>query len=413
MAPGQRVTFTGSMGDELAARLDLPAGEIHAFAIVAHCFSCSKEQLATARISTELAKRGIAVLRFDFTGLGSSRGEFANTDFSSNVQDLVKAADWLRRTYEAPKILIGHSLGGAAVLAAAGEVAEVRAVVTVGAPASTEHVVKSFAADVSRIEEAGEATVNLGGRRFTIRRQFLDDVRGQDLLDKVANLKKPLLVLHSPTDEVVGIENARLIYEAARHPKGFIALDGADHLLTRRGDAVFAAEIIAAWVARYLDIGPAAEAVSHETGVTVLESGDGRFQQFVHAGPHRLLADEPVAVGGTDTGPSPYDFVSIGLAACTSMTLRMYAERRKMPLGRITVRVTHGKIHAEDCEDCAEGFVGKIDRFERHIAIEGDYDEESRAKILEIADKCPVHRTLDGRSAIVTKLDEAAPVSRD
>lgn len=405
MAPGQRVTFTGSLGDELAARLDLPAGEIRAFAIVAHCFSCSKEQLATARISTELARRGIAVLRFDFTGLGSSKGEFANTDFSSNVQDLVKAADWLRETYEAPKVLIGHSLGGAAVLAAASEVPEAVAVVTLGAPSSTEHVINNFAADVDRIEADGEATVSLAGRKFTIRRHFLDDVRGQKLLDKVAHLHKALLVLHSPTDEVVGIDNARQIYEAAKHPKGFIALDGADHLLTKRGDAAFAAEIISAWVARYLDLGPAAESQSREQGVTVTESGQGKFQQYVHAGPHRLLADEPVASGGDETGPSPYDFLSIGLAACTSMTLRMYADRKQMPLGCISVSVSHGKIHADDCADCADGFAGRIDRFERHISVEGDHDEAARAKILEIADKCPVHRTLDGRSAIVTKLD--------
>jgi len=405
MAIGQRITFEGSQGDELSARLDLPAGEIHAFALIAHCFSCSKEQLATARISTELAKRGIAVLRFDFTGLGSSEGEFANTDFSSNVQDLVKAADWLRDKYEAPKVLIGHSLGGAAVLAAAGEVPEAVAVVTVGAPASTEHVINNFAADVGRIEEQGEATVKLGGRQFTIRKHFLDDVRGQHLLDKVAHLKKALLVLHSPTDEVVGIDNARQIYEAAKHPKGFISLDGADHLLTRRGDAVFAAEIISAWVARYLDIGPAAEKLSDKSGITVMESGEGRFQQYVHAGAHRLIADEPASVGGGGTGPTPYDFLSIGLAACTSMTLRMYADRKKLDLGRVTVNVTHGKVHADDCADCAEGFVGKIDRFERHISVEGDYDEATQAKILEIADKCPVHRTLDGRSAIVTKLD--------
>jgi len=405
MAPGQRVTFEGSQGDELAARLDLPAGEIRAFALVAHCFSCSKEQLATARISTELAKRGVAVLRFDFTGLGSSAGEFSNTDFSSNVADLLKAADWLRQTYEAPEILIGHSLGGAAVLSAAGDVPEAKAVVTVGAPASADHVIKNFEVEVGEIEEKGEATVSLAGRPFLIRKEFLDDVRGQNLLDKVHAMRKPLLVLHSPTDEVVGIDNARQIYEAARHPKGFVALDGANHLLTNRGDAVFAAEIISAWVARYLDLGEAAEAPSHESGITVMESGEGRFQQYVHAGPHRLLADEPASVGGDDTGPSPYDFVSMGLAACTSMTLRMYADRKQMPLGKVTVRVTHDKIHAKDCENCAEGFVGKIDRFVRHITVEGDYDEATRQKILEIADKCPVHRTLDGRSAIVTEFD--------
>jgi uncharacterized OsmC-like protein/alpha/beta superfamily hydrolase len=406
MAAGQRVTFKGSLGDDLAARLDLPPGEIRAFALVAHCFSCSKEQLATSRISTELARRGIAVLRFDFTGLGSSQGEFANTDFSSNVQDLVKAADFLRQAYEAPKLLIGHSLGGAAVLAAASEVPEAVAVATIGAPASTDHVINSFAADVDRIEQDGEAQVSLAGRQFTIRRHFLDDVRGQKLLDKVAHLHKALLVLHSPTDEVVGIDNARQIYDAAKHPKGYISLDGADHLLTQKRDAVFAAEMVSAWAARYLDLAPdATPNVATDGAVVVSESGEGRYQQYVHADAHRLIADEPVSVGGGDTGPSPYDFVSIALGACTAMTLRIYAERKQLELGRITVTVDHDKVHAEDCKDCADGFVGRIDRFERHIRVEGQYDEATQAKIREIADKCPVHRTLEGRSAIVTKFD--------
>ena len=401
---GQRVTFTGSQGDELAARLDLPAGEIHAFALIAHCFSCSKEQFATARISTELAKRGIAVLRFDFTGLGSSEGDFANTNFSSNVQDLVRAADFLRASYDAPKVLIGHSLGGAAVLAAAGEVPEVRAVVTVNAPASTEHVVHNFAADLARIESDGEAEVSLGGRPFLIRKQFLDDVRGQNVLDRVKAMHRALLVMHSPTDTIVGIDNARQIYDAAKHPKAFISLDGADHLLTGRRDAAFAAEIISAWVARYLDLSEPAETVSPQTGVTVMESGHGKFQQFVHSGAHRMIADEPRSVGGLDTGPSPYDFLSIGLGACTAMTLRMYADRKKLDWGRVTVTVDHGKVHADDCADCADGLTGRIDRFQRVITVDGDHDEAARAKILEIADKCPVHRTLESASAVVTEL---------
>lgn len=401
---GQRVTFEGGQGVMLDGRLDLPAGEIRAFALFAHCFSCSKEMLATARISTALARRGIAVLRFDFTGLGSSMGEFANTNFSSNVEDLVHAADFLRRTYEAPRILIGHSLGGAAVLAAAPRVPEAVAVVTIGAPASAEHVLTNFAADVDRIEADGEATVSLSGRPFTIRRQFIEDVRGQALLDAVRHMRKALLVLHSPTDEVVGIDNARLIYDAAMHPKGFIALDGADHLLTRRGDAAFAADIVSAWLERYLGLGPAAEdEPAGDAGVVVLESGQGTFQQLVRAGAHRLLADEPRSAGGDDSGPSPYDFLSIALGACTAMTLRMYARMKGIDLGRVSVEVRHGKVHAEDCAECAEGRTGRIDRFERTIRV-GGLDPALREKVIEIAGKCPVHRTLEASSVVATRL---------
>jgi uncharacterized OsmC-like protein/alpha/beta superfamily hydrolase len=401
----QKVTFPGSQGAMLDGRLDLPAGDIRAFALFAHCFSCSKEILATARISAALARHGIAVLRFDFTGLGSSQGEFANTNFSSNVEDLIRAADYLRDRYEAPRLLIGHSLGGAAVLAAAGAIPEAVAVVTIGAPASADHVLKSFAAEVGRIEADGEAEVRLAGRPFTIRRQFLDDVRGRSLVEAVHRMRKALLVLHSPADEVVGIDNARAIYDAARHPKGFIALDGADHLLTRRGDAAFAADIISAWVGRYLGSGAAAEEeAGGETGVLVAESGEGGFQQLVRAGPHRLLADEPKSAGGGDTGPSPYDFLSIALGACTSMTLRMYAAHKGLALGRITVAVEHGKVHADDCAECLErGLAGRIDRFEREIRIDGPLDAAARARLLEIADKCPVHRTLEASSVVVTR----------
>ena len=401
----QRVEFTGSGGDTLAARLDRPPGPVAGYAIFAHCFTCSKDLFAAQRIASELAMRGIGVLRFDFTGLGASQGEFANTNFSSNVEDLVRAAAWLREHVGPADILIGHSLGGAAVLAAAGDLPDVRAVATIGAPADTEHVIKNFRAKIPAIESAGEAEVELAGRHFTIRRQFLDDVRSQHLGAKIAQMRKPLLVMHAPTDEVVGIENARLIYDAARHPKSFVSLDGADHLLRRREDAAFVAEIVTAWSHRYLPAREQPPAVV--AGVRVRATGEGTFPHAVRAGRHGLRADEPVDVGGLDTGPTPYDFVAIGLAACTSMTLRLYAERKGWSLPPFAVDVLHGKVHAKDCAEC-EGREGRIDRFERRIAVEGGLDDAQRGKLLEIASKCPVHRTLEASSVVVTKIDSDA-----
>ena len=407
MKSAQKVTFTGSDGSALAARLELPAGPVHAFAIFAHCFTCSKDVFAAARVSSELARRGFAVLRFDFTGLGSSEGEFANTNFSSNVADLLKAADFLRETYEAPRLLIGHSFGGAAVIAAAGDIPEATAVVTIGAPADVAHVLKNFAGDVDRIEADGAGEVTLAGRQFVIRQDFVTDARAQTLHDRIAGLRRALLILHAPTDEYVAIDNARDIYEAARHPKSFVSLDGADHLLSDRGDAVFVADVVSAWASRYVG-GPQDEEADapDADGVLVAESGEWRFQQLVRVGHSRLLADEPPGVGGDDTGPTPYDFLSIGLGACTSMTLRMYADRKDIDLGRISVSVRHGKVHADDCRDCAEGLSGRIDRFERVVSIEGELDTALRDKVLEIADKCPVHRTLEAQSAIVTRLKD-------
>ncbi len=397
----QRLTFKGSHGLDLAARLDLPEGRIRAFALFAHCFTCSKDLFSVTRISAELARQGIAVLRFDFTGLGQSGGDFSNTNFSSNVSDIVSAVEHMRRTYEAPALLIGHSLGGAAVLCAAGGIPEVKCVVTIGAPSDAAHVVKQFAADMSRIEEDGEARVTLAGRPFSIRKQFLDDVRGQRIRDRIHAIDAALLVLHSPTDETVGIENASDIFLAAKHPKSFVSLDGADHLLTDKRDGVFAAQVISAWSARYLDIAEAEE--THEAlGIRVAESGGGKFQQLVKAGPHRLLADEPTDVGGLGSGPTPYEFVAIGLAACTSMTLRMYADFKKVGLGRISVDVEHAKAHAGDMG----GASGRIDVFRRRITIEGPLDEATRRKVLEIADKCPVHKTLEARATVETDLTE-------
>lgn len=402
-----KVAFPGSSGDPLAARLELPPGQIRAYAIFAHCFTCSKDLFASRRIASELAMRGIAVLRFDFTGLGASGGEFANSNFSSNVDDLRRAADYLASHFGPAELLIGHSLGGAAVLAVAADLPHVRAVVTIGAPADTEHVIHNFSTHVPVIESHGEAEVELAGRPFTIRRQFLDDVRRQHLETKIHDLGRPLLVLHAPGDKIVGIENARRIVAAARHPKSFISLDDADHLLTRHEDAVFVAEVVSAWYGRYLPQPSSERPAAYHDGVLVRASGEGRFQQVVEAGRHRLLADEPESYGGLDSGPSPYDFVSAGLGACTSMTLQLYAERKGWQLPPYTVEVRHTKVHADDCTDCGEGSSGRIDQFERRITFKTDPGPAVTGKIAEIADKCPVHRTLEARSHIVTKVENS------
>lgn len=409
-----KVNFPGHDGGMLAARLDLPDGPVRAQALFAHCFTCSKDIFAAQRIAQGLAERGIAVLRFDFTGLGHSEGEFANTNFSSNVADLVAAANWLACEGCAPQLLVGHSLGGAAVLAAAGDIASVRAVATIAAPADADHVLANFEADLARIEADGAAEVRLGGRAFTIRRQFLDDVQSVRLEARIAALRRPLLVMHAPRDAVVGIDNATRIFVAARHPKSFVSLDEADHLLTRKADARYVAEVLAAWAARYLpEPAEAAPAPDGEPGpgpVRVVETGASALQQRATIGRHRLTLDEPVALGGADSGPTPYDLLAASLGACTAMTLRMYAGRKALELGRIEVSVAHDRVHAEDCAEC-EGLVGRIDRFERVIAVEGPVAPGLEAKLLEIADKCPVHRTLEAASVVVTRL--APPVSRD
>ncbi len=399
-----KATFKGSGGHTLAARLDLPAGPVRAFALFAHCFTCTKDVLAARTIAAGLAEQGLGILRFDFTGLGASEGEFANTNFTSNVDDLVLAADYLRQNFAAPAILIGHSLGGAAVLVAAARIPEAKAVVTIGAPADVAHVLHQFAGSIEDIRAHGEAEVKLAGRPFKIRREFVEDAEGQMIEDKIHNLGKALLVLHAPKDATVGIENASRIFLAARHPKSFVTLDGADHLLSNPPMAAYAASVIVAWAAKYIPPMPAeSDVVDH---VLVRETGHGKFQNIVVSGRHRLLADEPEAVGGLDSGPNPYDYLSIALGACTAMTLRIYAEHKKLDLGRISVEVRHGKVAAEHCTDCsptATTRAGKIDRFERIIKIEGALDQALAQKIIEIADKCPVHRTLEHSSAIVTK----------
>jgi uncharacterized OsmC-like protein/alpha-beta hydrolase superfamily lysophospholipase len=399
--PSERFDFSNAAGERMAALLDSPIEPPRAYALFAHCFTCGKDIRAAKRIAEALTALGIAVLRFDFTGLGSSEGEFANTTFSSNVADLIAAADALRRTRRAPAILIGHSLGGAAVLAAAGDVAEARAVVTIAAPCDPAHVVGLFKDRVGEIETAGGIDVNLAGRAFRISRAFIDDVGQQKLRDRIGALHKALLVFHSPTDDIVGIENATFIFTAAKHPKSFVSLAGADHLLSRRSDATYVANVIRAWAERYLDVVDIAPDLPSEAGVTVQETRAGRFQQEIRTGRHRFLADEPVDVGGLDSGPGPYDLVLAGLGACTSMTLRLYAERKTVPLDRVTVRLGHSRIHAADCENC-ETKEGMIDRIDRVITLAGDLSEEQRKRLLEIADKCPVHRTLTSEIDIRT-----------
>jgi uncharacterized OsmC-like protein/alpha-beta hydrolase superfamily lysophospholipase len=405
-----RTQFTGSDGSMLDARYDHPVGRVRATALFVHCFTCSKDLIAASRVSRALAHRGIGVLRFDFTGLGHSGGEFENTSFSSNIEDLVLAADHLRRTLLAPSILIGHSLGGAAVLAAAERVPEATAVVTIGAPSDPAHVQGLFASQADEIASRGAAEVELAGRRFTIRREMLDDLERHPLVERVAGLRKALLVLHAPLDAVVGIDHASAIFSAAKHPKSFVSLDGADHLLTRRADTEYVADVIASWASRYLPEVPVADVDATDDEVRVVENGEGRYANDVIAGRHVLHADEPRSLGGDDSGPSPYAYLSAALGACTSITLRMFADRKKWPLERVSVSVRHERIHAKDCADC-ETKEGAIDRFDRHLRLEGALNDEQRDRLLEIADRCPVHRTLHGPVQIRTTLDAAEVAS--
>ncbi|WP_322866190.1 bifunctional alpha/beta hydrolase/OsmC family protein [Aquicoccus sp. G2-2] len=405
--PTQKITFPGHDGHDLAARLDMPEGPHLATALFAHCFTCSKDIPAARRIAGRLAAAGIAVLRFDFTGLGHSAGEFANTSFATNIEDLRAAARWLESEGKAPDMLIGHSLGGAAVLRAAGDIASVRAVVTIGAPFDPAHVTENFSDDIKSICRDGEARVSLGGRPFVIKRQFIEDISSQNLHEAVANLKRALLVLHAPRDSIVGIDNAAEIFMAAKHPKSFVTLDDADHLITRSQDAEYAADVIAAWAARYLELAPPAPPPGAPEGIVrVSEADPTGFLQDVSSGPaHHALADEPEAYGGTNRGMSPYGFLAAGLGACTSMTIRMYARRKGWPLEHVSVDVTHSKVHAQDAEPGAKD---KIDEFHRKITLTGALSADQRQRLLEIADRCPVHRTLESASNIVTALVEPA-----
>ena len=408
MIKSQRVTFPGAFGHDLAARLDRSEEVPRACALFAHCFTCSKDLKATARISRALVERGIAVLRFDFTGLGESEGDFADTNFSSNLEDLLAAVDYMRANHQAPTLLIGHSLGGAAVLATAGRVPEVKAVATLGAPSDTGHLGEGILRSAPELEAADEAEVVLAGRPFRVRRQLIDDLAEQSVLSAVRQLGKPLLILHSPVDDVVDVDHARRIYQAAKHPKSFVSLDDADHLLIRNpADARYVAEVLAAWSGRYIggaedEPATASEPALEHGEVRVIGGGSG-FRNRVLAGSHELVADEPASVGGTDTGPNPYDYLLAALGACTNMTLRMYANRKKWPLEGVESRLKHSKIHARDCEDC-QSESGKIDVIEKELLVHGPLSEEQRERLLEIAGRCPVHRTMTSETVIRSRL---------
>ncbi|MEM7711097.1 MAG: bifunctional alpha/beta hydrolase/OsmC family protein [Pseudomonadota bacterium] len=400
----ERFTFPGHDGSELAARLDLPKGAPVATALIAHCFTCGKDIAASRRIAARLAAQGIAVLRFDFTGLGHSGGEFENTSFTSNVQDLVAAYGALEARGQAPSLLIGHSLGGAAVLRAAHDMPEVKAVATIGAPFDPGHVTHNFGEALDRIERDGAGEVMLGGRKLRIGQGFVQDVAAQKLEPLIATLNRALLVLHAPRDETVGLDNATRIFLAAKHPKSFVTLDDADHLISRATDADYAAEVIAAWAARYLDLTRPAPPIGAPEGVTrVSEADAGGFAQDVIAagGKHHIVADEPVSYGGTDRGLTPYQLLAASLGACTSMTLRMYARRKGWDLTHVSVDVTHDRMHAQDAPSSG---AERIDRFRREITLSGDLDDAQRARLMEIADQCPVHRTLETGAQVETVL---------
>ena len=400
----QRLTFENQEGIKLSARLDLPMDEKpYAFAIFAHCFTCSKNLNAVVHINRALARKGIAVLRFDFTGLGESEGDFSETSFSSNVTDIISAADYLRQHFDAPKLLIGHSLGGAAVLQAASSIPSCRAVATIAAPASLTHLVSLFDSKKEALETRGETMITIGGRGFRIRKQFVEDIEGIRMEEKIRKLERPLLILHSPRDKVVGIENAQEIFEAARHPKSFVSLDQADHLLSNREESRYAGSVLAAWAEKYLGKGEKAGGQQNlRDNRVVVQTGKVGYQTEIMANGHSLIADEPIPAGGADTGPTPYEYLVAGLGACTSITLRMYADRKKWPLEAIVVRLRHQKIHAGDCRECESG-EGRIDHIEREIRLLGPLSREQRERLMTIADRCPVHRTLQGPVKIETR----------
>lgn len=389
-----KVNFTNEQGQELAGKISLPVDQKpHNFVIFAHCFTCTKNLIAIRNLSNALTNHGFGVLRFDFAGLGESEGDFAETNFSGNIQDLIAAANYLKEKHTAPRLLIGHSLGGAAVLFAASKIESIKAVATIAAPSEPMHVKNLIQDSVEEISEKGQAQVSLGGRPFTIKKQFLDDLENNSLLDLVADLRKPLLILHSPQDRVVTINNAEELFKAAFHPKSFISLDQADHLLSKKEDSLYVGEVIASWASRYVEIPEVIELNTTDEVVASLAQEDN-FLTRMKVGSHYMLADEPLNVGGNDFGPNPFELVTAGLSACTSMTLHMYAKHKEWDLQKVNVHISHSK------EEVEEGT--KQDVFTRHIEIQGELDKKQRKRLIEIANKCPVHKTLTQGSKVIT-----------
>ncbi len=404
-----KISFQNQQGESLAGLLETPDGETRAYALFAHCFTCSKDIAAASRITRALASKGIAVLRFDFTGLGNSDGDFANTNFSSNINDLIQAANHLEENYAAPVMIIGHSLGGAAVLAAAQSISSIKAIVTIAAPSTGDHVEHLFSHAKDEIISKDEAVVDLAGRNFTIKKQFIDDINNYNDTSHISQLGKALLVLHSPIDDTVSIDEAAKIYSAAKHPKSFISLDKADHLLSKREDSEYVASVVSSWAARYLDIsGVDKEASSGtapniESGHVLITEQNKKFTRKIYTEDHQLIADEPLSVGGSNLGSNPYELLLASLGACTSMTIRMYANRKELSLDNVEVTLKHDRIHAKDCMDC-ESETGSVDIIEKFIKLEGNLTDPERQRILEIADMCPVHKTLHNEIQIKSNL---------
>ena len=401
----KKISFDNSDGEALSGILDLPAGKPAAFALFAHCFTCSKNIKAAGHIARAMANAGIAVLRFDFTGLGQSEGAFEDTTFSSNVADLLAAVGWLEDNHRAPEILFGHSLGGTAILQAAPHVPSAVAVATIGSPADPGHVTHLFRESEEELRQNGVAEVVLGGRPFRMKQAFVDNLAEHDLPGSIGRLRKALLIMHAPLDDIVEIDNATSLFVAARHPKSFVSLDKADHLLTRDEDSHYVGRVLAAWATRYLPEREAAAPLNTVDGEVVARTPMDGFQTEVQMGKHSLIADEPTSVGGTDTGPTPYDLLASALTTCTSMTLRMYAQHKKIGLRSATVRVKHGRIHADDCADCEQD-EGMIHEFQRELLLDGDLTAEQRLRMVEIADRCPVHKTLHNEIKVRTDLTD-------
>jgi len=392
-----------SQGQTLAGLLESPDQAIRAYVLFAHCFTCGKDIAAASRISRYLVQHGFAVFRFDFTGLGNSDGDFANTNFSSNTQDLLAAASFLEEKYQAPELLIGHSLGGAAVLAMASELPKVKAVVTIGAPHEAGHVIHNFDAHLETIESLGEAKVSLGMREFTIKKQFLDDLNNQTT-EHIQHLNKALLVMHSPVDLTVDISDAEKIYKAAKHPKSFVSLDTADHLLSKPADSEYVAQTISGWASRYIPISETKRPDVPNGHVSVAEL-DHKFQQQVFSDHHQWFADEPTKVGGQNSGPDPYEHLLAALGTCTAMTIRMYANHKKLPLEHVEVSLFHDRNYLDDADHAAEKG-SQIEALVRKVQLVGALTEEQKVRLMEIADRCPVHRTLHNNPKVVTHLIE-------
>jgi putative redox protein len=403
----QSLTFENFRGESLSARLDLPAdGSPLAFALFAHCFTCTKNLSAIRNISRAMTSQGVAVLRFDFAGLGESEGDFEDTNVSSNADDLVAASRFLEEHFGAPRIMVGHSLGGTAVLQAADRVPGVSAVATIGAPFDPQHVQHLFEDRLEDIEGDGSAVVHLAGRPFRIKKQFIADLADLDVAEHIRRLGRSILILHSPVDRVVSIDNAALIFKAARHPKSYISLDQADHLLSRESDSIYVGATVAAWASKYLGIArPALSRPDPSINHVIAEIGKDRYRTQIIANGHAITADEPVAKGGANLGPDPYDLLVSGLGACTAMTLRMYADRKEWPLETVRVDLRHEKVHADDC-DCETEAKGMIDLIHRTVTVSGPLDDVQRKRLGEIADRCPVHRSLRGEVVIKSKLGD-------